>query len=126
MAKFSHMSHGLGEHATGHAGRNIATDGSPKKVTPVNFHPNMSRKQIDTAGLGGQGHATATIDGGESIASSAAAAPIAHVYGGAPDLKIGRAVAPVPGHKSQTNQDCETHGDKVETGRDMLSEAVKN
>ena len=72
------------------------------------------------------GHGTATIDGVQTIASSATAAPLAHSYGAAPDLKTGKTVAPVPGMRSRTNEGIETHADKVQHGRDMLASAVKN
>jgi hypothetical protein len=126
MSKFSHMSHGSGEHATGHAGKTIARDGAPKKVTPVMHHPAMTRQQTDVAGLGGLGHPTATIDGGQTVATSAAASPLAHAYGGTLKPHIGQPVAQVPGQKSQTNMDCETHADKQQHGADMLDCAVKN
>jgi hypothetical protein len=78
-----HVSHGLGDHVTGHAvPGNIARDGAPKAVHGVPVHNGMKRQQIETAGVGGMGHPTATIDGGQSIPSSAAAAPLAHAYGG--------------------------------------------
>jgi hypothetical protein len=118
-----HLEHNDGQ------GRNIARKGGAPKRTndgPVPHHPGMTSLQKNSAGFGGMGHATATISGGEAIAASAAAAPLAHSYGGAPDLKTGKRVEPVPGHRSRTNADCETHGDKIETGENMLVEAVKN
>ena len=124
----SHMSHGLGDHADGHAvPGNIARDGAPKKVTPVPHHSGMSLLQSSGAGLGGLGHATATInDGGQTIATSAAAAPLAHAYSGRPDLKSGTPAAPpVVGHKSQQNVGIESHADKCKAGMDTLASAVK-
>lgn len=89
-------------------------------------HPGMTGQQKAAAGFGGMAHPTATIDGGEIVATSAAAAPLAHAYGGSPDLKTGKAVAPVPGQCSQTNKGGESFADKVQHGRDMLASAVKN
>jgi hypothetical protein len=116
-----HMEHA--EHQDG----SIARKGSvPKRSNDgVALHPSATRMQKDAAGLGGMGHATATIDGGEAIAASAAAAPLAHGYGGAPDLKTGKGVAPVAGHRSRTNQDTESHADKCKAGADTLAQAVK-
>jgi hypothetical protein len=91
MRKISHISHGLGDHATGHAGHNIATDGAPKKVTEIAFHSGMSRQQKAGAGLGGMGHG--------AVAGTAPAAPLQHTYGSGPNLKHGK-LAPV--HPSQS------------------------
>lgn len=114
------------EHAE-HQDDSIARKGSVPKRTndSAPIHPNMTRQQKDGAGFGGMGHATATIDGGKTIAASAAAVPLAHAYSGAPDLKTGKAVAPSFGQRSRTNADTETHADKQSHGRDMLAEAVK-
>jgi len=101
--------------------RNIARRGGVAKRCndgPVPHHPGMTSAQKNSAGLGGMGHAVAVNDGGQPT--------LTHAYGSAADLKTGKGVAPVPGLRSQTNQDCETHGDKIEHGRDMLLEAVKN
>ncbi len=109
--------------------RCIARKGTVAKTCndgPVPHHPNMTSLQRGGAGIGGMGHSTATISGGEAIATSAAASPLAHAYSSAPDLKTGKAVAPVPGQKSQTNMDCETHATKQQHGRDMLAEAVRS
>lgn len=118
-----HLEHNDGQN------RNIARKGGVAKRTndgPVPHHPGMTSLQKNAAGLGGMGHAVAAIDGGQTIAASTAAAPLAHAYGGAPDLKTGKGVAPVPGQKSQTNMDCEDHATKQNHGRDCLAEAVKN
>ena len=60
---------------------NIARDGAPKALHPVSVHNGMTQHQQGGAGIGGQGHATATIDGGQTVTSSAAAAPLQHAYG---------------------------------------------
>jgi hypothetical protein len=83
MSTFSHMSHGLAD---------------PNRMKPVAFHSGMTRKQTDAAHIGGMGHATAKIDGGQAIASSAAASPLAHAYSGQPDMKRGKAVPVHPAH----------------------------
>jgi hypothetical protein len=111
------------EHNNGQA-LDIARKGTvPKKSNDgqVPVHPGMTSLQKAGAGIGGMGHGTATVDGGQTIASSAAAAPLAHTYGGAPDLKTGKAVPPVPGQRSRT----ESH-DHVQRGRDVLASATKN
>jgi len=122
----SHLSHGMGDSGGDTHPNNIARDGARKRVTPIAYHDGMTPLQQNAAAIGGMGHATATIDdGAQSIAASSAAAPLAHAYGGAPDLKSGKAVAPVPGQRSRTNEDCESHADKCQHGRDMLAGAVK-
>jgi hypothetical protein len=108
--------------------RNIARKGSvPKKSNDgVALHPSATRMQKDAAGLGGMGHGTATIDGGQTIATSAAASPLAHAYSTRPDLKTGTPAAPpVPGQKSRINADTESHADKCKAGADTLAQAVK-
>jgi len=122
MGKISHISHGLGDHAVGHAvPGNKARDGAPKSVKPIEHAFGMTRQQTDAAGIGGMGHATATIDGG-----NAPAAPLADAYCGKPDMKTGKAVDAVPGQRSQTNQGVETYADKHRHGRDMLATAQRN
>jgi hypothetical protein len=79
------------------------------------------------AGVGGLSHPTATInDGGQTIATSAAAAPLQHSYGSAPDLKTGKGVDVSPGMRSRINADTETLPQKVQAGVDCLAQAVKN
>jgi hypothetical protein len=99
--------------------RNIARKGGVAKRTNdgVALHPGMTRQQKDAAGLGGMGHAV-VADGGQP------GAPLPHAYGSAADLKTGKAVAPVPGQRSRTNEDC---ADKsADHGRDVIAEAVRN
>jgi hypothetical protein len=127
MGKISHISHGLGDHAVGHAvPGNKARDGAPKSVKPIEHAFGMTRQQTDAAGIGGMGHATATIDGGQTIVDSAAASPLAHAYSGKPDLKTGKCVDAVPGQRSRTNEDAETYADKHRHGQDMLATAKRN
>jgi hypothetical protein len=83
---------------------NIARDGAPKRMHPVSVHNGMTRQQSDAAGLGGMGHATAVIDGGQKLATDAPAAPLAHAYGGG--IPKVRNAAPVkPGMRSRTARD---------------------
>ena len=105
--------------------RCIARKGSVAKRSNdggIAVHPGMTSLQTGGAGIGGMGHGTATIDGGQTIASSAAAAPLAHAYGGAPDLKTGSAVSPSFGQRSRgPTPDSAMH----ELGRAVLDEAAK-
>jgi hypothetical protein len=96
-----HFSHGNGEHVVGHAVKgNIARDGKGKAVHAVAIHNGMKRQQIETAGVGGMGHPTSVIDGGQSVSASSAAAPLAHAYGGG--VPKVRGAAPVkPGMRSR-------------------------
>jgi hypothetical protein len=48
----SHNSHGLGDHATGHAvPGNIARDGAAKHVHPVMVHGGMTERQLALKGM---------------------------------------------------------------------------
>ncbi len=115
LKTFSHMSHGLGDHATGHAvARNIARDGAPKKVSPVAVHDGMTSLQKAGMNIGGQGHATVE-DGGQPGA-------LPHAYGSAAYLKTGKAVPVSPGMRSRVNEDCP----QEDNGREVLAEAVKS
>ena len=131
MGKFSHESHGVadrGGHQTHSDGTpNIARDTKVgKRVTQVPHAFGTTPLQRSGAGVGGLSHPTATIDGGQTIASSAAAAPLQHAYGTAGDLKTGTPAAPPsPGMKSQQNIGIESHADKVRAGKDCLDQAVK-
>lgn len=87
-------------HALGHRGHPTATvvagktirdpraldiqprAGAPKAMHPVAPHVSTTPRQLAAAGKGGLGHATAAVtDGGQTIATSAAAAPLRHAYG---------------------------------------------
>jgi hypothetical protein len=126
---FSHMSHGLGDHADGHAvAGNIARDGSPKRVVPVAIHPGMTTQTKSGGEALGGDHKSAvdSLSGLVVVPGKHGAEATAHPLVAPPVAKRLAPVAPVPGQRSQTNQDCETHGDKVEHGADMLAEAVRN
>jgi len=67
-------------------------------------------------GQGGMGHGTTVVSGGETITSSAAAAPLARAYGnGIP--KVRNAAPIMPGMKSQQSN-------LKDLGRSILNEAV--
>jgi hypothetical protein len=84
-------------------GGNIARAGGKPKRSVVQVHGGMTRQQSDAAGLGGMGHATAVIDGGQKLTTDAPAAPLTHAYGGIPKV---RNAAPVkPGMRSRTERD---------------------
>jgi hypothetical protein len=58
----SHVSHGQGDHATGHAVKgNIARDGAPKRIEAVAVHGGMSRTTNGNTITGG-GHAASALD----------------------------------------------------------------
>jgi hypothetical protein len=84
-------------------GDNIARAGGKPKVSVVQVHGGMTRQQTDAAGIGGQGHATAVVDGGCKLTTDAPAAPLANAYGGIPKV---RNAAPIkPEMRSRTAQD---------------------
>lgn len=47
----SHDSHGLGDHATGRAGTDIARDGAAKHVHPIVIHGGMTSRQVALKGM---------------------------------------------------------------------------
>lgn len=50
--------------------------GAPKAMHPVSVHNGMHSRQIAGMNAGGMSHPTALVDGGQTIANSAAASPI--------------------------------------------------
>jgi hypothetical protein len=121
MTNPRHIEHN--EHQDG----SIARKGSVPKHSndgPIPHSWGTTSRQKDAAGIGGMGSPVAVVDGGQAVAASAAA-PLAHTYGSAPDLKTGKIVPPYPGQRSRTNEGVESHGDKVQHGRDMIAGAVK-
>jgi hypothetical protein len=102
-----------------HKGGNIARAGGKPKVSVVQVHGGMTRQQSDAAGLGGMGHATAVIDGGQKLATDAPAAPLQHAYGS--QIPKVRSAAPVkPGMRSRTAP----HDPAL--GAAILAEAMSN
>jgi hypothetical protein len=125
---FSHMSHGLGDHATGHAGKTIATDGAPKRVVPVAIHPGMTTQTKSGGEALGGDHKSAvdSLSGLVTVPGKHGAEAVAHPLVAPPVAKRLAPVAPVPGMRSRTNADCETYADKQRHGADCLASAVKN
>jgi hypothetical protein len=82
---------------------NIARDGAPKRMHPVSVHNGMTRQQSDAAGIGGMGHATAVVDGGQKLATDAPAAPLEHAYGSG-ILKVRPAAQVVPGMRTRRGE----------------------
>jgi hypothetical protein len=101
-----------------HKGGNIARAGGKPKVSVVQVHGGMTKQQSDAAGRGGQGHATAVVDGGQKLATDAPAAPLEHAYGNV--LKTRPAAQVVPGMRSRTSQ----HDPAI--GAAILASAVCN
>jgi hypothetical protein len=93
-----------------------------KAMHPVSVHNGMHPRAVAAAGLGGQGHGTATIDGGQTVVSSAAAAPIASAYGGG-ILKVRDAAKPAWGNRSRTGGIAQSLDDPTLT---ELGRAVKD
>jgi hypothetical protein len=101
---------------------NIARDGKAKALHPVSVHNGMTRQQIDAAGIGGQGHATAVVSGGQKLATDAPA-PLAHAYGAV--LKD-RPAAPIkPGMRNRTTA-AHSQMDPATLGAAILAEALKS
>jgi hypothetical protein len=82
-----------------HKGGNIARAGGKPKRSVVQVNGAMTRQQSDAAGIGGMGHATAVVDGGQKLATDAPAAPLQHAYGNV--LKTRPAAQVVPGMRSR-------------------------
>jgi hypothetical protein len=67
--------------------------GRAKESLPVPYHANVTSRQIAAAGKGGMGHPGASVtDGGQTITTSAAAAPLENAYG----LPLSRKFRPAP------------------------------
>lgn len=94
---------------------------APKALHPTPYHNGMHPRAIAAAGIGGQGHGTATIDGGQTVVSSAAAAPLAHAYGDIP--KVRDAAKPAWGNRSRTGGIARSLDDPTLT---ELGRAVKD
>jgi hypothetical protein len=95
--------------------------GVPKKSNDgVAIHSGMTSLQKGGAGIGGMGHPVAGvgISGGEAIATSAAASPLAHAYSSLPK-RLTR-VAPAWGSKTGDGDPCP---DLHELGAAVLAEA---
>ena len=126
---FSHESHGLADRA-GHHASDIARNGAPKRVVPVNHSwGNTTQTKSGGEALGGD-HKSAvdSLSGLVTVPGKHGAEATAHPLIKPPLAKphIGKPVAQVPGQKSQTNMDCESYATKQQHGADMLDCAVKN
>jgi hypothetical protein len=121
MAKIANPMNGRHLEHNDHQDANIARKGSVPKRTndALPVHSGMTARQISAANLGGMGHPSATVDGGQSIAASSAAAPLAHSYGSLPNTKHGK---PVPIHPSQS-RGAKHEADMHELGRATIAEA---
>jgi hypothetical protein len=102
---------------------NIARDaGRGKDVHAILPHGSSTARQIAGAGKGGMGHATAVVDGGQTITTSAAAAPLAHAYGG----QVPKLRGPAPIKSGMRDRGPNAGTDLHELGRRIMDEAVKN
>lgn len=76
-----------------------ARNGAPKRLSDNAVHPGMHSRQM---GNGGRSHASADVVGGETIVTSAAAAPVAASYGTLPKSHLTAPVAITPGHRNRS------------------------
>jgi hypothetical protein len=97
-----------------HGDDSIARKGKPKRIADVPLHGAMTRQQAAGVNVGGMGHATAVIDGGQVITSSAQAQPVQHTYG---TLPKSRGQAPV--HPAM-------RGKPTSIGKAILDEAAQD
>jgi len=96
--------------------------GAPKALHSVPYHVSTTARQIAGSGRGGMGHPTATLsDGGDTITTSAAAAPLAHAYGG-PLPKSRPDVSITPGNRDRRND--AVHGGSPYSGLPLNQQAA--
>jgi len=108
--KISHLSHGLGDAVRGHTHPgNIARDGAPKRVTPIEVAQGMTRRQQSGFAMG---HANA------SAPDANPASPLAKIPEG--KAFVGKPVQAVPGMRSRTSQ----HNPAL--GAAILASAIKS
>jgi hypothetical protein len=129
----SHISHGQGQHLTGHAGKNIATDGAPKRVSAVPFHGGMSKQSKSGAASLGGDHASAldSLSGVAVVPGAIKTAPgygnagiqSGHPFAKAPAGKNLKAVAPGFGMKARGAIPADA---MHQVGEAMLAEAFAN
>jgi hypothetical protein len=110
--------------ALGYGGARV---GAPKVGHQNVIHPGMTRQQIDGAlafGGSGRSHAAATVDGGVTVTSSAAAAPLDHAYGGDASPKHGK-LAPIhPAMRTAANR--QAHGRTQEAHANLARNVSAN
>ncbi len=105
----SHNSHGLGQHAEGHAvAGNIARDGGKKNVRPILTHGGMTKRQVS---MNAMGHAHATAPDANP------ASPMTKE----PGAKVLTPPAIKPGMKNRTSPGTDLH----ELGRAILATALQ-
>jgi hypothetical protein len=99
MANVSHRSIGGGDAVTGHAGKNVATDGAAKKVYDVAVHPGMTRK-TQSGVLATGGDAATYLDAltGNVVGGAVKSAP----GWGSSGIQSGHPLAKAPGSKTLT------------------------
>jgi hypothetical protein len=98
-AKINHMSHGFGPMRDGHAHSDIARDGAPKRVHPINVHSAM-KTRTQSGGDALSGHEASGIDSvsGATVPGNVTATP---GYGNA-GVQSGHPLAKAPGAKRLT------------------------
>jgi hypothetical protein len=127
MTKINHISHGLGDHVTGHHGTNIAQNGAPKKVTAIEVHSGMRTKSAAGDAYGGQHKSALDALTGATVPAGRVTAPgwgSGTVRSGDPTAHApaSKNVRPVPVHPSQSrgaDKDNAMH----ELGRAILEQA---
>jgi hypothetical protein len=129
MKRINHLSHGLGDHVTGHTHPgNIARDGAPKKMHAINVHSGMrtrSKSGYDAM----SGHEASAIDsltGQATVPGSIKSTP---GYGNS-GVQSGHPLARAPGAKRLTPArpafGMKSETDLHELGRAVLAQAIKN
>ena len=108
---------GLIDHKHVKADLGVAPKAKRAFTTAPQIHSGMMGKARSDgthfAGVGGQDLSRYDANGPDPLS-------------GAPRDKALAPVQPVPGQRSRTNEDCETHADKCQHGADMLASAAKN
>ena len=119
-----HVSHGQADR-DGHHIPGIGR-GAPKRQTAVNpaFGMVSQSKTGDTTLGGDHKSAVDSLSGLVIVPGKDGKAATAHPLTKPPVAKNLARVLPVPGQRSRTNEDCETHADKCSHGADMLAGAV--
>jgi hypothetical protein len=128
----SHISHGLGDHATGHAQSDLARDGAPKKVHAIAVHDGMRTKSKSGANALSGHHASAldSLSGATVPATRNMSAP----GWGQGTVRTGNPLAHPPGSKNTKRAAIHpsmskgaAHDDMLhELGQSILRNAVKN
>lgn len=97
-----HVSHGLGDHVTGHAvPGNIARDGSPKRAYPVKIHGGQVKHIADGSYRAFGGDHASAIDAVSGVTVPAGRNVSTPGYGNA-GLQSGHPFAKAPGSKNLT------------------------